>query len=242
MEITLMQKATIRKYSKQEILRIREQLDDISVADFRQIERTFDRLTPVMKNMDDIINVGISNPDDGYKIMVDTLGIKGELTLTDEFFNNVMNFLPAFFGVSCTISIARYYEDLKRPELHDVYKAAIWGVISGVVSMIMSGYETYFYNNYSEVKKAINEYAKIRLDTLKEVFSYFPDKPLKFIEGMFTQFIKSYYEMWKWQFKIMEYDETNTYCLLFWANNIANVCIVYYSLKAMKNYIAGKAS
>ena len=235
-----MQKATIRKYSKDEIIRIRSQLEDISVTEFRQIERTFDRLTPVIKDIDDIVDVGVSNPEEGYKIMVDLLGIKGELTLTDDFFNNVMNFLPAFFGISCGISIAKYYEDLKRPDMHDVYKAAIWGVISAIVSMIMSGYESYFYNNYPEVKKAVAEYAKTRLDTLKEVFSYFPSRPLKFIEGMFMQFIKSYYEMWKVQFKIMEYDETNTYCILFWVNNIANICIVYYSLKAMMNYVKGK--
>ena len=63
-----MQKATIRKYSKDEIIRMRSQLEDISVTEFRQIERTFDRLTPVIKDIDDIVDVGVSNPEEGYKI------------------------------------------------------------------------------------------------------------------------------------------------------------------------------
>ena len=234
-----MQKATIRKFSKDEIIRMKSQLSDVSVTEFRLVERNFNKIAPLLSKLDDVIDIGVSNPEEGYKIMVDILGIKGELTLTDDFFNNLMNSLPVIFGLSCGRSIARYYEDLKNPQMHDVYRAAVWGVISAVLSMVMSGYESYFYNKYASIRKAVSNYAKVRLDTLKEVFSYFPSQPLKFINGMFMQFLKGYYEMWKVQFKIMEVDESNTYCLLFWMNNIANVCIVYYSLKAMVKYVKG---
>lgn len=220
------------KYTDKELEELSRLPSKVSAQSKAKMKALSDRLVSKKAIMEKIVDISKTDPEEGIGLIVDFLGIKGSLTFTDEFFQNIIDYMPSVMGVSMGIAFFKYWDDLKDPSNSDLFRAAIAAVISAAISFIMGSYEDYFSKRYPEVNKAFKDYYKSRANVLKEVLSNLPEHPLKFVRDAISQSFDSYIKLYPVCETIFKRDKTDTYILFYWMNNIANLMTLYYSIKS----------